>query len=397
MKKGTAEHNNIRSLGWVAFFGGFGQDIMQPILPLFYSTVLGLNKEMIGLIEGCMTSLVSIFRILSGIISDKLGKRKSIVFIGYLLSAAARFLFGFVILPWEAFFCRLADGIGKGAKDAPRDALVAQSSKEEKMGFSFGYQQMLDTFGSVGGPLITAGLMYLLAQSMLRFKLIFFIGGLISFIPLLLIALFVSEKRPEGKKTASSLDFHVLKGKFLIFSLIMLLFTLGNSSDSYLILRAQNLGINAFTISLIYALFNLFYALLSTPFGILADKIGKIRVMQLGWLIFILAYLGFALANKAWEIWIVFIFYGMYYAADGGAAKALVAGLVPEEQRGTAYGIFNATLGIMTLPANLIAGFLWDQWSPAVTFYFGALCALLALVLFSLTFFRQGKFSNNMK
>ncbi|MVB12323.1 Multidrug resistance protein MdtG [Caprobacter fermentans] len=377
------ERNNVRTLGWVAFFGGFGQDMIQPILPVFYSSVLGMNKETIGLIEGGLTTVVSVFKILSGFLSDKLKKRKTIVFIGYLLSAVSRFLFGFVFSAWQAFTLRFIDGIGKGTKDAPRDALVAQSAKEGKMGFSFGYQRMLDTFGSVAGPLATAGILLLLAQNAIRYRIIFYIGGLISAVTLLLIAFFVKEQPQEGSAQKVPFSRTLLKGKFLGFLLIMLLFTLGNSSDSYLILRAQNVGVSVIAIPVVYALFNLFYALLSAPAGALSDKIGRIKVMQAGWLIYAVSYLGFAFANQAWQIWVIYGFYGFYYATTEGVSKALVARVVPDNQRGTAYGFFNASLGLMALPANLIAGLLWDRVAPAATFYFGAGCALLALVLLS--------------
>ncbi|QEY35068.1 MFS transporter [Caproiciproducens galactitolivorans] len=375
--------NNVRTLGWVAFFGGFGQDMIQPILPVFYSSVLGMSKEMIGLVEGSLTTIVSIFKILSGFLSDKLKKRKAIVFIGYLLSAVSRFLFGFASTAWQAFVLRFADGIGKGIKDAPRDALVAQSAKEGEMGFSFGYQRTLDTFGSVVGPLATAGLLWLLAKNIMRYRIIFYIGGLISAITLLLIVFFVKEKSQPDSPQGSKFNWTLLKGKFLYFLIIMLIFTLGNSSDSYLILRAQNVGVSVIAIPVVYALFNLFYALLSTPAGALSDKIGRVKVMQAGWLIYAIAYVGFALANQAWQIWIIYIFYGFYYATTEGIAKALVAHIVPDNQRGTAYGFFNASLGLMSLPANLIAGFLWDKVAPAATFYFGAACAIISLILLS--------------
>ncbi|WP_277668892.1 MFS transporter [Caproiciproducens galactitolivorans] len=375
--------NNVRTLGWVAFFGGFGQDMIQPILPVFYSSVLGMSKEMIGLVEGSLTTIVSIFKILSGFLSDKLKKRKAIVFIGYLLSAVSRFLFGFASTAWQAFVLRFADGIGKGIKDAPRDALVAQSAKEGEMGFSFGYQRTLDTFGSVVGPLATAGLLWLLAKNIMRYRIIFYIGGLISAITLLLIVFFVREKSQPDSPQGSKFNWTLLKGKFLYFLIIMLIFTLGNSSDSYLILRAQNVGVSVIAIPVVYALFNLFYALLSTPAGALSDKIGRVKVMQAGWLIYAIAYVGFALANQAWQIWIIYIFYGFYYATTEGIAKALVAHIVPDNQRGTAYGFFNASLGLMSLPANLIAGFLWDKVAPAATFYFGAACAIISLILLS--------------
>lgn len=192
------EQNNVRTLGWVAFFGGFGQDMIQPILPVFSSSVLGMNKETIGLIEEGITTVVSVFKILSGFLSDQLKKRKIIVFIGYLLSAVSRFLFGFVFSAWQAFTLRFIDGIGKSIKDAPRDALIAQSAKEGKMSFSFGYQRMLDTFGSVAGPLATAEILFLLAQNAIRNRIVFYIGGLISAVTLLLIAFFVKEKPQEG-------------------------------------------------------------------------------------------------------------------------------------------------------------------------------------------------------
>lgn len=383
INKQEKEKNNVRALGWVAFFGGFGQDMIQPVLPVFYSSVLGLSKETIGLIEGGLTTIVSVFKILSGFLSDKLRKRKSIVFIGYLLSAVSRFLFGFVFSAWQAFVLRFTDGIGKGTKDAPRDALVAQSAKEGKMGFSFGYQRMLDTFGSVVGPLVTAGLLYVLAKNAMQYRIIFYIGGLISAVTLLLIAFFVKEKPQADSKSENKFDFSLIKGKFLFFLVIMLVFTLGNSSDSYLILRAQDVGVSAIAIPIVYALFNLFYGLLATPTGILSDRIGRVRIMQAGWLIYALCYIGFAVAHQPWQIWLIYIFYGMYYATTEGISKALVAHVVPENQRGTAYGLFNASLGMMSLPANLIAGYLWDRVAPSATFYFGAICAFAAFVLIS--------------
>lgn len=373
--------NNVKALGWVAFFGGFGQDMMQPVLPIFYSSALGLSKEAIGLIEGSLTTIVSIFKILSGIISDRIRKRKAITFIGYLLSAVSRFIFGTVSASWQAFALRLTDGIGKGTKDAPRDALVAQSAKEGKMGFSFGYQRMLDTFGSAAGPLATAGLLFLLPKGSTQYRIIFFIAGAISAVTLFLIAAFVTEKNDDSSRKREKFDFSLLKGKFLFFLIVMLVFTLGNSSDSYLILRAQNIGVSVIAIPIIYALFNMLYAILSIPAGTLSDKIGRVRVMQAGWLVYAISYLGFALANQQWQIWAAYIFYGVYYATTEGIAKALIAQIVPDKKRGTAYGFFNASLGVMTLPANLIAGYLWDNVSPSSMFYFGALCALLSFIL----------------
>jgi len=306
------ENNNIKVLGWVAFFGGLSQDMIVPILPTFYTQILGLSKEMVGLIEGSVTTVVSIMRIISGIISDKIGKRKSIVFIGYLFSAVGRVLLPLTNGAAMAFGLRLIDGIGKGTKDAPRDALIAKSSKMKSMGFSFGFQRMLDTLGSFLGPLITAGLMILFANYMdsIRYRLIFLIAGLVAFITIILIGLFVVEQKGERVSSSFKLDLSVFKGKFLTFFVVMLVFTLGNSSDAFLILRARSVGVEESTIPIIIAMFNLSYALLSVPSGVLSDRIGRVNVIRLGWIIYAVTYLGFALAKLPWHIWALYLIYG---------------------------------------------------------------------------------------
>jgi len=380
------ENNNIKVLGWVAFFGGLSQDMIVPILPTFYTQILGLSKEMVGLIEGSVTTVVSLMRIISGIISDKIGKRKSIVFIGYLFSAVGRVLLPLTNGAAMVFGLRLVDGIGKGTKDAPRDALVAKSSKMKNMGFSFGFQRMLDTLGSFLGPLITAGLMLLFTKYIdsIKYRLIFLIAGLVAFITIILIGLFVVEQKGERVSSSFKLDLSVFKGKFLLFFIVMLIFTLGNSSDAFLILRARSVGVKDSTIPIIIAMFNLFYALLSVPSGVLSDKIGRVNVIRLGWIIYAVTYLGFALAKLPWHIWVLYTIYGVYYSTTEGVAKSLVAHIVDDSNRGTAFGLYNASMGLLALPASFIAGYLWDKVSPAAPFYFGALCSIMAVVLITL-------------
>ncbi|WP_323053746.1 MFS transporter [Thermoanaerobacter sp. RKWS2] len=379
-------NNNIKVLGWVAFFGGLSQDMIVPILPTFYTQILGLSKEMVGLIEGSVTTVVSLMRIISGIISDKIGKRKSIVFIGYLFSAIGRVLLPLTNGAAMVFGLRLVDGIGKGTKDAPRDALVAKSSKMKNMGFSFGFQRMLDTLGSFLGPLITAGLMLLFAKYIdsIKFRLIFLIAGLVAFITIILIGLFVVEQKGERISSSFKLDLSVFKGKFLLFFIVMLVFTLGNSSDAFLILRARSVGVSESTIPIIIAMFNLFYALLSVPSGVLSDKIGRVNVIRLGWIIYAVTYLGFALAKLPWHIWVLYAIYGVYYSTTEGVAKSLVAHIVDDSNRGTAFGLYNASMGLLALPASFIAGYLWDKVSPAAPFYFGALCSIMTVILITL-------------
>lgn len=377
---------NILALGWVAFFGGLGQDMISPILPVFYATVLGLSKESIGLIEGTITTIVSIFRILSGVISDKLGKRKSIVFIGYLLSALGRILLFLTTGLTTTFGLRALDGVGKGLKDAPRDALVAKSAKKKSMGFSFGFQRMLDTLGSFVGPLITSFLLIKLAgfESFKRYSIVFLIGGTISFITIVIVGFFVKERVGDSVGTKFKFDTSLFKGKFLLFFIVMLLFTLGNSSDAFLILRAKDVGISVITIPIIIAVFNLFYALLSVPSGMLSDKIGRVNVIRIGWLLYAVTYLGFAVARLPWHIWVLYALYGIYYSTTEGVAKSLVAHLVDERSRGTAFGLYNASVGLLAIPASLIAGLLWDKVSPSAPFYFGAICSVLAIILITL-------------
>jgi MFS family permease len=370
--------HNVVALGWVSFFGGFAQDMIQPILPLFYSSVLGLNKEFIGLIEGSLMTVVSLMKIAAGYLSDFLGKRKAIVFVGYALSAAARFSLGLAASGTAVFGLRLADGVGKGLKDAPRDALVASSAGKRKLGFAFGVQRTLDTLGSVAGPLMTFVLLRLWIDRPGKYQAIFFVAGVIAATTLLIIGLAVRERQAAVRTQRISLA--VLRGPFAGFLAIMLLFTLGNSSDAFIILRAQDVGVATVLIPVVYALFNLVSAAAAIPAGKLSDRIGRRRVIASGWAVYAIAYLGFALASSPWMIWVLYAFYGLFYALSEGAAKAMVAELVPEESRGTAYGLYNAAVGVMALPASLVAGMLWHRISPAAPFAFGAALAGLALL-----------------
>jgi len=369
---------NVVSLGWVAFFGGLAQDMIQPILPIFYTSVLGLNKEFIGLIEGSLTTVVSLMKIGAGYLSDALGVRKAIVSIGYAFSAAARFLLGFAGSGIATMGLRLTDGIGKGLKDAPRDALVAGSAGSRTLGFSFGVQRTLDTMGSAIGPLITYGLLRLWVDHANKYREVFLVAGVIAAAPLLIIGLWVKERKQPINRQAISLK--VLRGPFAGFLAIMLLFTLGNSSDAFLILRSQDADVSPTNIPLIIALFNLISALAAIPAGRLSDHIGRRKTIVIGWGVYALTYLGFALVRNPLLVWGLYAFYGLYYALTEGSAKAMVAELVPEANRGAAYGLYNASVGIMALPASLLAGVLWNQVSPSAPFAFGALIAFLAFI-----------------
>jgi MFS family permease len=237
----------------------------------------------------------------------------------------------------------------------------------------------LDTLGSVVGPLILFALLYLLQNNSLKYHYIFFIAAIPLFFTLAVLVIFVKEVPYLKKDPGKTLSFALPK-QFYMFLGIVILFSLGNSSDTFLILRAQNVGVAILAIPLIYALFNFIYASASIPLGSLSDKIGREKVILLGWVAYAIAYLGFGFASTSYQIWLLFAFYGIYYATTEGVAKAFVADIIPREHRGRAYGIYNAVIGIVTLPASILAGFLWDKINPSAPFFFGAIMAVLAAI-----------------
>jgi len=368
---------NIFFVGLISFFGGVSQDIFVPVLPLYLANVLHFDKAFIGLTEGLVTSSASIFKILSGYLSDKFRKNKKIVFIGYMLSAIARPLLAVVTSGAGVLGLRFIDGVGKGIKDAPKDALIAESTSERSRGKGFGIVRALDTFGSVAGPIILFFLLYLLQNNTLKYHYIFFITAIPLIFTLGILQFFVKEVEIIQKPTHTNGS--SLPAKYYAFLSIVLLFSLGNSSDTFLILRAQNVGVGLLTIPLVYALFNFVYASASIPLGSLSDKIGREKVIIIGWIAYSVAYFGFANAKTPFTIWFLFAFYGIYYATTEGVAKAFIADLVPSGHRGKAYGLYNAFLGIVTLPASFIAGFLWDKISPAAPFYFSSAIAFFSV------------------
>lgn len=370
-----ATKKNVVAIGWLSFFGGISQDIFVPILPLYLSNVLGLGKAFIGASEGLVVAGSSMFKIVSGYFVDRFGKKKPFIFLGYFLSMVARPILALTSSAGAVLGLRFVDGVGKGMKDSPKDALIADSSVQASRGRSFGIARMLDTFGSVAGPLILFALLVLLKNHQNKYHIILFLTAVPLLVTLAILRFRVVETGLQKTKSnvAGKLPKH-----FFFFLSIALLFSLGNSTDAFLILRAQNVGVTLLAIPLVFALFNAVYASASVPLGSLSDKIGREKVILLGWAAYAVAYLGFALAKSPVHVWLLFGFYGLYYATTEGVAKAYVADLVPPEFRGRAYGIYNTALGLAALPASYVAGLLWDQISPAAPFYFGAGMAVLA-------------------
>lgn len=381
MQKTKVKKRNILFIGLLSFFGGISQDIFVPLLPLYLSNILGFSKEFIGFTEGLVTSSASVFKVVAGYFSDKLRNRKYIVFLGYFLSMVSRPLLAFAAIAPAVSILRFLDGAGKGIKDTPKDALIADSSQTGTRGKSFGIARMLDTLGSVVGPILLFGLLFIFGDSAASYKYIIILSAVPLIITLLIIAFKIKDTHIPSSETATSKGLISLPRRFYFFLLIMLVFGLGNSSDTFLILRAENVGAAALTIPLIYAFFNFVYASASVPLGSLSDRIGREKVILIGWVAYSFSYLGFGLANEPYQIWLLFGFYGLYYATTEGVAKALVADLVDPTHRGRAYGIYNTLIGLIALPAGLIAGLLWERVGSSAPFLFGAGMSAFAMLL----------------
>ena len=383
---------NIWAVSLTSFFMDISSEMVINIIPLFLSNVLGVRTNIIGLIEGVAESTASLLKLFSGWMSDKLKMRKWLAVAGYGLSTLAKPFFYFASSWHWVAGVRWADRVGKGIRTGPRDALVADSIEPEQRGLAFGFHRAADTGGAMVGLLIALALVWAAQSSEVSLGLgTFRTVVLVSLIPAVLavlsLAIGVKETQVKGAREAPTFSFKALGKRFVVFMLIVGLFDLGNSSDAFLVLRAQERGMSVTGILGMLVVFNLVYTLISTPAGSLSDRIGREKLIIGGWIVYALVYLGFGLADTIWHVWVLYILYGFYYGLAYGTSKAMVADLVPEQLRGTAYGTYNAVLGMIDLPASLIAGFLWQgagSWQgfgPSAPFLFGAGAALLAAVL----------------
>lgn len=362
---------NVFFLGIVSLLTDISSEIIFTLVPLFLWNVLKAPFTAIGLIGGLSESVDAIFRIFSGWLSDRIGKRKSLAVLGYSISTVAK-PFMYLAASWGAVLAiRFSDRVGKGIRTSPRDALVADSVSAGERGKGFGLHRAMDTFGAVLGLAIAAIIVYMvqsggLELSLKTYQWLVLVGVVPAVLAILVLLVFVQERRkPPSGDISAQLGFKRVGGfdtRFKLFLVIMAVFTLGNSSDFFVILRAQNLGSSVVYVVLMLVLFNITYAATSLPAGMLSDKLGRRRVIVVGWFIYALVYLGFALASSLWEVWLLFASYGIYYGIVEGVARAFVADLVPEEKRGTAYGLYHGVVGLTLLPASLIAGWLWQTY-----------------------------------
>jgi MFS family permease len=386
---------NVWAVGLTSFFMDVSSEMVINVLPLFLANVLGVQTSIIGFIEGLAEATASLLKLFSGWFSDRLGGRKWLAVFGYSLSAFSKPFF-YVASTWELVaVVRWVDRVGKGIRTAPRDALVADSTTQETRGLAFGFHRAMDTAGAMTGIILALVAVWLAQKNTLTlskstFQTIVLISLLPAFLAVLNLSVGARDVPVLGRRAAPKFSLRGMGRPFLAFLAIVSIFTLGNSSDAFLVLRAQDLGVSVSGILAMLVMFNLIYALVSTPAGALSDRIGRRRLIIGGWLVYALIYLGFAFAQAAWQVWALYVAYGLYYGLAFGSANALIADLAPEYLRGTAYGTYNAVIGFLAFPASFIAGLLWQgagAWAgfgPSAPFLFGGTLALIATALMAL-------------
>ena len=379
---------NVFFLGFVSLFTDFSSEVAIRSLPLFLSNVLGVKTSTIGLIEGIAESTATLMRLISGWISDRIGKRKVLVVLGYGLSSFVKPFLYFATLWPHVLTIRFLDRVGKGIRTSPRDALIADSCLPNERGKGFGFNKTMDPLGAMAGLSGAAVLVFLSQGGMVNLTrltyqnlvLLAIIPGFISFFLLLWLVHDVAPVMPKAVGMNPDSKGSRFDANFKRYLGVMVFFTLANSSDAFLILRAQNLGMGVGEIFALLAVFNLVSSLFSYPAGRLSDKLGRKALISIGWLMYAGVYLGFALATNVIHVWALYLVYGIYEGLTAGVEKAFVADLVPTQVRGTAYGFFNTAIGISALPSSLIAGILWQTISPGTPFIFGAALAFTALI-----------------
>ena len=381
---------NVFALSLVSLLNDTSSDIIYPLLPTFLALTLGASPFFIGLIEGFAESVAAFLKLFSGYLSDKFDSRKLPVFLGYSLASLARPLLAFVGSWQQVLFVRVTDRVGKGIRGAPRDAIIAASVPEEKRGLAFGFNRAADHFGAVIGPIIAFILLSYFAADTNKptaneYQQVFLFASVPVVLGLFVIVFFVKEdkqKKPDAEVSALpiKLSLREFDGNFKRLLVVVALFTLSNSTDAFLLLRAEQAGIAPAVLPLLWMLLHLSKVFSSLIFGDLSDKLGRKNLIFAGWILYAFVYAGFAFVNSAWQAWALFLIYGLYFGLTEGVEKALVADLVPKEKRGTAFGFYNLAFSITVFPASLIFGALWSQFGASAAFITSAIISICAAV-----------------
>lgn len=384
----------VLALSVVSFLNDTSSEIIYPLLPAFLALTLGASPFAIGLIEGFAESIASILKLFSGFLSDKFGNRKLPVFLGYSLAAVVRPMLAFVTSWPQVLVVRMTDRVGKGIRGAPRDALLASTVEPGMRGFAFGFNRAADHLGAVVGPIVAFLLLTYLAidpstPTAQEYQQVFLVASIPVAIGLFVIVLFVREEKkkpvPEAEAIPIKFSLNAFDSNFKKFLGVIALFTLSNSTDAFLLLRAEQAGVAPAMLPLLWMALHFSKVLSSIVGGDLSDRIGRKTTIVAGWVVYALVYAGFAFVEAAWQAWVLFILYGLYFGLTEGVEKALVADLVEDEKRGTGFGFYNLAFGITVFPASLIFGLIWTKFGAAPAFLMSAAVSVLAAALLMTT------------
>ena len=379
----------VIKLGLVSFFADVASEMLYPVTPIFLTLVLGASMTSVGLIEGFAEGLASLLKTFSGSWSDSISKRKPFILIGYFLGAISKPGIGLSTTWLQVFSARALDRTGKGIRSAPRDALIADSVDSSQRGAAFGWHRGMDTLGAAVGPLLT---LWLLSQDPENLRRLYYWALLPGLISVLII--FAVKERPvvsQQKQWENPFrHWTTLSSNFKKYIFAWIIFSLANSSDVFLVLKAKSVGLSTTLIILLFCVYNLVYALSSPYLGKLSDRMDRKVLLIFGLSIFCLVYLGFGFASETWHFWVLFLSYGLYMGATDGVGKALALDYTPKNLKATALGLLGTATGFSTIVASIVAGILWDHFGPTSTFIYGVAGAMLA-ILFLFTIPHQNK------
>ena len=376
-KKIFGLEKNALFTGLTSFFTDTSTKMVYSVMPLFLLSI-GASKTTISLIEGIAESTASLLKAISGYWSDKIGKNKPFMIIGYGITAIITPLYALARIPIQILFFRFFERIGKGLRAAPRDSLISGSIKKNEAGKTFGFQKAMDNSGAIVGPLIA---FLLLSIFPLNYSYIFLLATIPAILGVLTIIIFIKEAKAEKKETTNKISLKLLPKKFYFFLIIIFVFTLGNSADALLLVKTSETGIDKSYIPFVYMIFNTVSVLLAIPIGKLSDRIGREKLIILGFIVYAIVYYFFGRFNSINVFIFLFMLYGFYSALTDGSQKAMISDIVSKDLKGTGFGIYHAVLGITLLPASLIAGLLYDKVNSNAPFYFGSIMALIATIL----------------
>lgn len=384
MSVDNRKQKKVLGLEWNIFFTGLTSfltdtttKMIYAVMPLFLMSI-GASKTELSLIEGVAESTASVLKALSGWWSDRIGKNKPFMVVGYAVTAVLSPLFSIVTSPLQVLMVRFAERVGKGIRTAPRDSLIAGSSSEGKKGRSFGFHKAMDNSGAIVGPLLAFAV---LAAFPGDYRKVFLLSAVPGILGVITIVFFVREAKKSKAELPGKIVFRDFPVRYYMFLGIAFIFTLGNSTDALLLIKANDVGIEALFIPFVYLIFNSVSVIFAVPAGMLSDRIGRERLIIFGYLLYSIIYFGFGRTNDKTAVVLLFALYGLYSAATDGVQKALVSDLIDKDKRGTGLGIYNSLIGITLLPASVIAGMLYDKVNNSAPFYFGSAMAMIAAIL----------------